>query len=242
MAKTPAQRHMARVLAQQEAQRAAAADPFGGTGGSQHQLMLAQLHAHMRQLKEIQSTEKKIEAKRKLMPDYLDYLDGVLAADVGAQDPVITTLLVWLLDVGDYLPALQVADYCLRHELQLPDRFNRNVATLLLDEVSDAALKGQLHGTDALAILARVDQLTHGLDAHDQARAKLHKAIGWAAMGKTHTQDLNADEIKQLQLDKVHIALRHLQRATDLNDKAGVKKDVERLERRLKELQPNAPN
>ena len=242
MAKTPAQRHMARVLAQQEAQRAAAADPFGGTGGGQHQLMLAQLHAHMRQLKDIQSTEKKIEAKRKLLPEYLEYLDGVLAANAGAQDPVVTTLLVWLLDVGDYPLALDVAAYCLRHQLQLPDRFNRNVPTLLLDEVSDAALKGQLQGTDALAVLAQVDQLTHGLDAHDQASAKLHKAIGWAAMGKTHTQDLNADEIKQLQLDKVHIALQHLQRATALNDKAGVKKDVERLERRLKELQPNAPN
>lgn len=242
MAKTPAQRHMARVLAQQEAQRTAAADPFGGASGGQHQLMLAQLHAHQRQLKDIQSTEKKIEAKHKLLPQYQEYLAGVLAADAGMQDPVVTTLLVWLLDTGHYPPALELAAYCLRHKLQLPDRFNRNVPTLLLDEVSDAALKGQLHGVDALAILAQVDLLTHGLDAHDQARAKLHKAIGWAAMGKTHTQDLNADEIKQLQLDKVHIALQHLQRATTLNDKAGVKKDVERLERRLKELQPNAPN
>ena len=239
---TPAQRHMARILAEQEAQRAAAADPFGVASGSQHELMLAQLHAHTRQIKDIQSTEKKVEAKRKLLPEYLEYLDGVLAADAGVQDLVITTLLVWMLDVGDWMSALDVAAYCLRHNLALPDRFNRNLPTLLLDETSEAAIKGQIAGADALVVLAKVDELTQGLDAHDQARAKLHKAIGWTAMGKTGTQDLNADEIKQLGLDKVQIALKHLQRAMALNDKAGVKKDVERLDRRLKELQPDAPN
>lgn len=233
---------MARVLAQQEAERAATADPFGGATGSQHELMLAQLHAHMRQLKEIQATEKKVEAKRKLLPEYMEYLDGVLEADAGVQDPVVTTLLVWMLDVGEWLQALQVAEYCLRHGLQLPDRFNRNVPTLLLDEVSDAAIKGQLLGVDALTVLAKVDQLTQALDAHDQARAKLHKAIGWAAMGKTHTKDLSAEQIKALQLDQVRIALPHLQRAVELYAQVGVKKDVERLERRLKELQPDAPN
>lgn len=239
---TPAQKHFARVLAAQEAELAAAADPFGVASGSQHELMLAQLHAHSRQLKDIQSTEKKVEAKRRLLPEYSEYLDGVLAADAGVQDLVVTTLLVWMLDVGDWMSALDVAAYCLRHNLALPDRFNRNLPTLLLDETSEAAIKGQIAGADALVVLAKVDELTQGLDAHDQARAKLHKAIGWTAMGKTGTQDLNADEIKQLGLDKVQIALKHLQRAMALNDKAGVKKDVERLDRRLKELQPGAPN
>lgn len=233
---------MARVLAQQEAARAAAADPFGGASGTQHELMLAQLHAHKRLLKDIQSTEKKVEAKRKLLPDYHEYLSGVMEADAGVQDPVVTTLLVWLMDVGDWVVAMGLADYCVRHDLKLPDQYNRNLATLLLDETSDAAIKGQLSGVGALSVLAQVDELTKDLDAHDQARAKLHKAIGWAAMGKTGAQDLNADEIKQLELDKVHIAHQHLQRAMALNDKAGVKKDVERLERRLKELQPDAPN
>lgn len=240
---SPVQRHLARILAKQEAERAAAADPFGGTAqGTQHELMLAQLHAHMRQLKDIQSTEKKVEAKRKLLPEYMDYLDGVLEADAGVQDPVVTTVLVWMLDVGDWQPALDVAAYCVRHGLQLPDRFNRNLPTLLLDEISEAAIKGQLSGVNALAVLAKVDELTQGLDTHDQARAKLHKAIGWAAMGKTATQDLGADQIKQLGLDQVHIALQHLRRAIELHAQIGVKKDVERLERRLKELQPAAPN
>ena len=58
---------------------------------------------------------------------------------------------------------------------------------------------------------------------------------------------MNAEEIKALQLDRVRIALPHLQRAIELHAQVGVKKDVERLERRLKELQPQdsgnlAPN
>lgn len=233
---------MARVTAAQEAAKAAAADPFGGASGSQHELMLAQLHAHMRLLKDIQSTEKKVEAKRKLLPDYLDYLDGVMESDAGVQDPVVTTMLVWLLDVGHWMQALDVADYCLRHGFALPDRFNRNIPTLLMDEVSEAAIKGRLRGVDAMAVLAKVDLLTAAHDAHDQARAKLHKAIGWAAIGKTATQDLSTEQIKQLGLDQVRIAMQHLCRAIELHAQVGVKKDVERLERRLKELQPDTPN
>ena len=145
------------------------------------------------------------------------------------------------------LPTLLIVLMVLQPLLDIVSYFwslggHSNLPTLLLDEISEAAIKGQLTGVNALAVLAKADELTHGLDAHDQARAKLHKAIGWAAMGKTGTKDLSADEIKALELDKVHIAHQHLQRAMALNDKAGVKKDVERMERRLKELQPAAPN
>ncbi|WP_255576264.1 phage terminase small subunit [Comamonas sp. Y33R10-2] len=233
MPMTPAQRHRARVLAAQQAEAAAATDPHGPMQGAEHELMLAQLHQHLRTLKGIQSVERKIEAKRTMLADFDNYLDGVLEADAGAQDPVVTTTLVWHLDVGNWLQGLQLADYAIRHQLALPDQYNRNLATLLLDEVSEAALKGQITGQQALVTLAKVDQLTTGHDAHDQARAKLHKAIGWACMGKTSTQDV---DVKELQLDMASLAIDHLTRAMALNDKVGVKKDVERLERRIKDL------
>lgn len=240
MPMTPAQRHRARTLAAQAAEQAAAADPFGPMHGAEHELMLAQLHAHLRSLKAIQSVERKINAKRTMLGDFDNYLDGVLEADAGVQDSVVTTVMVWHLDVGNWTQGLQLAEYAMRHSLTLPDQYNRNLATLLLDEVSEAAIKGQLSGTDGLVALAKVDQLTAGCDAHDQARAKLHKAIGWICMGKTATQDADA---KDLPLDMATLAFRHLTRAMELNDKAGVKKDVERLDRRLKELQQHqAPN
>lgn len=236
---TPAQRHRARILAAQQAAAAAASDPHGPMQGAEHELMQAQLHAHMRTLKGIQSVARKIDAKRTMLGDFDNYVDGVLEADAGAQDPVVTTLLVWQLDVGNWRQGLQLADYCLRHGLQLPDQYQRDLPTLLLDEVSEAAIAGQLTGADALAALAQVDLLTQDKDAPDQARAKLLKAIGWAAIGKTATHDVDT---KQLPLDAVEIALPRLQRAIALHAQVGVKKDVERLERRLKELQAQAPN
>lgn len=233
---------MARVLAQQQAEKAAQASPHGEMVGGQFELMMAQLHAHSRSLKAMQSVELKIEAKRKMLPDFDAYIAGVLEADAGVQDPLITTMLVWHLDVGEWAKALILAAYCMRHGLVLPDQYKRNLPTMLLDEVADAAIHGKLQGVDALATLAKVDELTTGHDTHDQARAKLHKAIGWAAMGKTRTHDLNAEEIKKLQLDQLRIAHQHLTRALELDANAGVKKDVERLEACLKKRAPDAPN
>ena len=240
---SPAQRHLARMKAQQQAEHAAQQSPHGAMLGGEHELMLAQLHAHQRILKAIQSVERKIEAKRKMLPDFAAYLDGVLQADTGVQDPLITTLLVWHLDVGDWAGGLTLGEYCLRHGLELPDQYKRNLPTMLLDEVAEAAIHGKLRGPEALGTLARIDTLTQEHDTHDQARAKLHKAIGWAAIGKTRTQDLSTEEIKHLPLDRLQIAHQHLTRAIELDPQAGVKKDVERLERRLKELHPpTAPN
>lgn len=234
MAQTPAQRHRARVLAEEHAAKAAAIDPHGPMQGSEHQLMLATLYAHKATLKNIKAVDNKIAAKVKLLPDFDAYIDGVLQADAGAQDPVLVEVLVWQIDVGNWPRVLELADYALRHGLQMSDRYSRDLASVVMEETAEAAIAGKLAGHDAMVTLAKVDQLTTGLDIHDQVRAKLHKAIGWAAMGKTTTTEVDP---KQLELQPVQIALEHLTRAVTLFEKVGVKKDVERLERRLTELQ-----
>lgn len=236
---TPAQRHRARVLAAQAAEASAAESPHGEMQGGAYELMQAQLHEHLRTLKNIQSVQLKVQAKHTMLADYEPYLDGVLQADAGVPDIVLSTVLVWHIDVGNWNRALQIADYAMRHSLPLPDKYQRDLPTLLMDEISEAAIAGRLAGAEALATLAQVDMLTAEKDAPDQARAKLYKAIGWAAMGKTSTHDVDP---KTLQLDMVQIALPRLRRAIELHVQIGVKKDVERLERRLNELQPQAPN
>lgn len=239
MSMTPAQRHRARVLAAQAAEAAAMHNPHGEMQGGPYELMQAQLHEHLRTLKGIQSVQLKIDAKRTMLADYEPYLDGVLQADAGLPDIVFSTVLVWHIDVGNWQRALELAEYAIRHAMPLPDRYQRDMPTLLMDEISEAAIAGRLTGPEALTTLARVDLLTEGKDAPDQARAKLYKAIGWAAIGKTSTKEV---DFKTLQLDAVHIALPRLRRAIDLHVQVGVKKDVERLERRLIELQPPVPN
>ena len=232
MRQTPAQRHRMTAMAAMAA-ASSTQNPHGEPTGSAYELTLAQLHAHMRTLKDIKSVERKIEAKRTMLADLDAYLNGVLLADAGGQDTVLSTVLVWHLDAGNWARALELATYAMRHGVALPDKYERNLPTLLLDEVSEAAIAGKFTGVDAAVILAKVDMLTEGHDTHDQARAKLHKAIGWTLLGKTATQDVDP---KTLPIDRCAAALRHLERAMELNGQAGVKKDVERLDRIVRHM------
>lgn len=228
---TPAQRHLQRKAA---AAAAAAAPQGASTEGSAYELMQAQLYEHRRTLKAIQSVERKIEAKREFLPLYQAWVDGVLRSGNGAHDMVLTTVFVWCIDVGEYQRALMIGSYILHHSLPLPDHYARDPATTLIDEMADAYLRGRMPGDQAPQLLESVLQLTADLDAPDQARAKLHKAIGYAFMGKSAAQDV---EVAELALEPAQRAMPHLQRAFDLFTGVGVKKDIERLERRLKPAQ-----
>ncbi len=231
MRQTPAQRHRIHTLAMQQAEQAHAASAHGETVGTAYELQLAQLHQHRLRLKDLQSVERKIEAKRALLPEYDAYVDGVLQARPGTQDEVIATVLVWHIDAGNYARALQLADYALASGMQPPDRYERDLATIVQDEVAEAILAGHLAGKAACEAAATALQLTQERDTPDQAKAKLYKAAGWARLGKTASHDV---DMKSRSLRACTQALPLLQRAQQLDARAGVKKDIERLERRLK--------
>lgn len=231
MRQTPAQRHRMRAMALQQADQAHAANAHGHTVGTAYELQLAQLHQHRLRLKDLQSVERKIEAKRAMLPEYDAYLDGVLEARPGTQDDVLATVLVWHIDAGNYARALQLAEYALPAGMSPPDRYHRDLPTIVQDEVAEAILAGHLAGADAVAIADQAMQLTEAADTPDQAKAKLYKAAGWALLGKTasHDADMKARTLKACKL-----ALPLLQRALQLDARTGVKKDIERIERRLK--------
>lgn len=213
---SPAQRHFQRV----SAQLAAASAGQGETlVGSAYELMLAKLATDRRRLKSIASIERKIDVKRaELLPEYVDYVAGALRGGRGAQDDVLTTVMIWRVDVGDYAGALDIARYAIEHRMTLPDQYDRPLATAIAEEFAEASLssfkKGDTATVDA-ALLAEVAQLTAPYDMHDQVRAKLHKAIGYTA---DRTGDIPA-------------ALEHLRRALELDERAGVKQDIARLEK-----------
>ncbi|MFZ5548091.1 MAG: phage terminase small subunit [Pseudomonadota bacterium] len=234
MSLSPVQRAKARA----EARRAAAQDPHGGpVSGDAHTLLLAQLVEHRRRLKDIQSVERKIEAKRVFLPTYDAWIDATLAEGRGAQDPIVTTVMVWHIDAGNYARALAIARYAVRHQLDLPDQYERSLAVALIDEFAAAALAGKLKPAEAAEILPEVHDLTAGADAPDQARAKLHKAYAYALLGKTGPADVDFTGIDRTPCEE---AQHHLKRALELWDQVGVKKDIERLDRRLKADGPSA--
>jgi hypothetical protein len=236
MAMSPAKRHFLRVTAAQEAATTAADQPMDGSGA--YELQMAQLHQHYQQLKGIQSTQAKEELKAKLLPDYAPYIAGVLASGQGAQDEVVTTIMLWRFDAGDYQGGLEIAAYVLKHGLTMPDRFARTTGCLVGEEVAEAALKAlKAGGTFDIGLLAEADRLTAGHDMPDEARAKLMLAIGKVAAGQVDDKKTKPGDLQSLT-----VARQFITRAIELHDKCGGKKDLERVERLLKKHAEQKPS
>lgn len=222
-----ARKHFQRVTA---AQVAASADPGEPIKANAYELQLIRLADAKRALKQVQSIERKAEVKRRVLPEFGPWIQGVLEAGRGGQDDVLMTAMVWQIDVGDFPAALEIAAYALQHKLTLPDQYKRDVATLVAEEIAEQSSAAIAAGKPAdLASLDRAALLTAECDMPDEVRAKLHKAIGQAhqalsGIGGDGTPDKNAAQN----------ALAHFKRALELHDRVGVKKEIERLERALK--------
>lgn len=230
---SPARRHFQRVSA---AKASASTDAGATINANEYELVLMQLTEDQRKLKSLQSIERRIEAKRLMLPAYQPWVDGALAAGKGGQDAVLMTVMVWKLDVGDFEGALHIAAYALEHDLVLPDRFKRDLPTLLVEEISDRALQDLSAGQPApYEALSRVHQLVGDkADMPDEVRAKLYKALGLEFGRLVGIEDESAEKRSAYAQE----ALALLRRALSLHDKAGVKKDIERLERFLKNNPP----
>ncbi|EMA6488140.1 hypothetical protein U3692_003365 [Salmonella enterica] len=208
MSLSPARQHRLRIQAEQAAREGGSVRHASG-----YDLMLLQLAEDRRRLKGVQSTVKKAEIKVELLPKYSAWAEGVLAAGGAQQDDVLMYVMLWRIDAGDYAGALEIG----RHGWVMP-LGNRNVQTVLAEEMADAAQSALLAaaGFDADLLLQTLD-LTTDLDMPDQSRARLHKAIG-AVLSESNPAS----------------ALNHLNHALQLDPRCGVKKEKQQLERRLR--------
>ncbi len=226
MALSIAQAHQRRARAAMEAAKTAPQQSMAGATAYEHQLN--QLLQDRLRLKAIQSNEGKAALKAQLLPEYIPYVEGVLAAGNGAQDDVMTTVMVWRVDVEDYSGALDIADYVLKHKLIMPDRFERTTGCLVAEEIASAALKAQkANGSFDLSILHRTVELTDAEDMPDQARAKLYLATGRATL-----DGITAE--RPGQPGQIQAGIDLFKRAIELHDGCGGKKDLDSAERLLK--------
>ncbi|EHF0276344.1 terminase endonuclease subunit [Salmonella enterica] len=210
---SPAQRHMMRVSASQAAQREQA--PL--RHATAYEQMLVKLADDRRTLKNIRSNERKAEKKRELLPFYAPWVAGVLADGRGAQDDIVMTVMLWRLDAGDIAGALEIAPYALKYGLTTDHR--RTTPYMLVEEVALAALRLRDAGESVdLSWLQTTIDLTDGADVPDMVRARLHKVTGLTLRDAGQNVE----------------ALSQFQRAMQLDRNAGVRKEIERLERALK--------
>ncbi len=226
MANSPAKAHRSRVLAALEAsQKAAGSLRAEGTEFERHMLLLQE---HRLRLKQIQSDEGKATYKAGALHEFAPYVEGVVQADAGGEDEVITTVMVWAIDAHQFDAALWVADYVLRHGLGMPDRFRRTTGCLIAEEIAEAALSAQTAGKEFDgSVIARAIALTAEQDMPDEVRAKLHLASGRNVL--RNITDENPPSAEALAL-----CVADLKRAIELHGACGGKKDLERAERLLK--------
>lgn len=210
---TPAQKHrMKKLAAKQQPESENRKDMSG------YEMMMAMLYQHKRMLKSIKSVQAKGIKKREILGEYVPYIQGALEADTGNPDEVLMTWLTWAIDAHELDLALLLAEYGIRHDLKLPDRFQRSIDMVLVEEVCDIEIKEPDANLADLNQMQRLYQMVNKFDMHDQVRSKLHKVMGL-----------------KLEHQWPEAALEHLKLAVKFNDRAGVKKDINRIEKELAE-------
>lgn len=212
--------------------------PESGPVASEYQQLLAALQLDMNRLRQIQSTERKIEAKRTMIGQYLPWVEGALAADPPAQDEIAGNMLIWALDIADWDLAYRLAAHVLKHGLALPERYRRTPATLIAEEVAEAGLAPRAANAPAPISrewLQRFAALVEGHDIFDQVRAKLAKAIGLALHAEAEAFDPAAPSaLAGGRAGLLAQARASFAQALALDRGAGVKKLIEAIDRELK--------
>ncbi|WP_267382621.1 MULTISPECIES: phage terminase small subunit [unclassified Sphingomonas] len=193
--------------------------------------MMLRLTHDLRRLKQIASIQLKIAAKVEMLPAYRAWCDALLnayRADAGTAAEVLPTIMVWCIDTGDWMRALELAEHVVRHDVALPARYARSAPALITEEIATAALKLQAAGKSfPLDVLDAVEELTAGADMHDEIRAKLHKAIGFELA--RHADETEGDMARPFIVN----ALAALTRAQSLHDRVGAKTRMAQMEKLL---------
>lgn len=223
-----ARKHFQQHQAKSAAETAAEFGTMLNTNAYEQQLL--QLNSDKNRLKNIQSKQNKIELKRQLLPNYKPYVEGILEVKPGVQDAVITEILVWAIDIGDYEFALDIAEYVLAHGLKLPDRFERSEACFITEDIADEFLKTLKTDVEVdITVLERLEQLITDeslvqskRDMPDEVKAKLYLALG-----KTEMRFVTGEEL----VDLVHAtrARDFLDQACKLDDKCGGRTDLNKM-------------
>ena len=215
---TPAARHRQKALSQKEVTNITA-------GPNQaYRMLQLKLREDKQALKSKQSIQAKIELKRDLVGHYDEWINATLSAGKGDQDNLLTTLMLWHIDIGNFGPALDIAEYAMKHDLRMPDAHQRTLATVVAEEIADTAKKLATNNEiddEQIAQVLRASNITADADMPDQVRAKLSRQVGEL------TEAINPV-----------FALDNFQNALRFDENSGVKGSIKRLEKQLKDTQP----
>lgn len=215
-----ARRHFEKTTAEIAAAEAGGAD-LGSL--SAYQRLLKNLHDDKVLLKSVSSIADKVHIKKQALPAYQEWIDGITAAGtVQADDRVAATVIVWMIDCGLLDEAMPLADVLIHSGLESADEYSRSMPEIIIEQMADQIESGSEISAESLKTLiewatAKKEDGLHEINLADVIRAKLLKAAG----EKAEAADDN------------ETALNLYRQAVGYNDKAGVKKRIEALEKQL---------
>lgn len=215
-----ARRHFEKTTAEIAAAEAGGAD-LGSL--SAYQRLLKSLHDDKVLLKSVSSIADKVHIKKQALPAYQEWIDGITAAGtVQADDRVAATVIVWMIDCGLLDEAMPLADVLIHSGLESADEYSRSMPEIIVEQMADQIESGSEISAESLKTLiewatAKKEDGLHEINLADVIRAKLLKAAG----EKAEAADDN------------ETALNLYRQAVGYNDKAGVKKRIEALEKQL---------
>lgn len=215
-----ARRHFEKTTAE-----IAAAEAGGANLGSlsAYQRLLKNLHDDKVLLKSVSSIADKVHIKKQALPAYQEWIDGITAAGtVQADDRIAATVIVWMIDCGLLDEAMPLADVLIHSGLESADEYSRSMPEIIVEQMADQIESGSEISAESLKTLiewatAKKEDGLHEINLADVIRAKLLKAAG----EKAEAADDN------------ETALNLYRQAVGYNDKAGVKKRIEALEKQL---------
>lgn len=163
-------------------------------------------------LKRMDSITQKAAYKRERIDRYLPWALGQVESGSGAEDRVLSYMLLWSIDTAEAEPFIKIARYMLEHELHPP--FETKLPTFIADNTREQIEKISLDHLRTIVEMIKEE------DVNDQAHAKLLRAVG-------ERIEEEAGEAMTL-LQKQEVA--HLfKRAVTYYEKIGVAKRLERL-------------
>lgn len=215
-----ARRHFEKTTAEIAAAEAGGADL---DNLSAYQRLLKNLHDDKVLLKSVSSIADKVHIKKQALPAYQEWIDGITAAGaVQADDRIAATVIVWMIDCGLLDEAMPLADVLIHSGLESADEYSRSMPEIIVEQMADQIESGSEISAESLKTLiewatAKKEDGLHEINLADVIRAKLLKAAG----EKAEAADDN------------ETALTLYRQAVGYNDKAGVKKRIEALEKQL---------
>ena len=214
---SPARRHYLQEVARLQNQEAAEIDL---ANLPPYQRLLVGLQKDKAALKLIESIQDKARAKADMLPQYADWMQGVIQGGQPAvDDEVFTTCLLWMIDTGALTDAVPLAEFAIAHGMQTGDAYQRTLPTLQIEQLAEQITAGHNITESALDRLIKLatekqENGSHAVDMPDPVRAKFLKAAGvW--MQENGHRDRAADLYG---------------RALAYNDKVGVKQLIKELQ------------